>query len=52
MRPKIYFMLNGKRIVVESMKLDEKAFDENKDKVLIDGKNLNPCVLDIVFKPE
>ena len=36
MRPKIYFMLNGKRIVIESMKLDENLFQENKDKVLID----------------
>ena len=52
MRPKIYFMLNGKRVVIESMKLDEKAFSENKDKVLIDWKTLNPCVLDIIFKPE
>lgn len=36
MRPKIYFMLNGKRIVVENLKLDEKSFEENKDKILID----------------
>jgi hypothetical protein len=36
MWPKIYFMLNGKRVVIESMKLNEKAFSENKDKVLID----------------
>jgi hypothetical protein len=52
MRPKIYFMLNWKRIVVESMKLDENLFQENKDNVLIDWKTLNTCVLDIVFKPE
>jgi hypothetical protein len=45
-------MLNGKRVVIESMKLNEKAFSENKDKVLIDWKTLNPCVSDIVFKPE
>ena len=36
MRPKIYFMLNGKRVVVENLKLDEKSFEENKDKILID----------------
>jgi len=50
--PKIYFILNGKRVVVESMELNEKSFQENKDKVLIDWKNLNPCVTDIIFKPE
>jgi hypothetical protein len=36
MWPKIYFMLNGKRVVVENLELDEKSFGENKDKVLID----------------
>jgi hypothetical protein len=36
MRPKIYFILNGKRVVVENLKLDEKTFDENKSKILID----------------
>lgn len=52
MWPKIYFMMNGKRVVVESLKLDEKFFWEYKDNPLIDGKILNPCVLDIVLKPE
>ena len=52
MWPKIYFMMNWKRVVVENLKLDEKTFDENKDKVLIDWKILNPCVVDIVLKPE
>lgn len=50
--PKIYFMLNEKRIVIENIKLDEATFQENKNKVLIDWKNLNPCVIDIVLKPE
>ncbi len=52
MRPKIYFMLNWKRVVVESLKLDEKLFQENKNKVLIDWKMLNPSVIDISLKPE
>lgn len=52
MWPKIYFMMNGKRVVVENLKLDEKIFLGYKDKPLIDGKILNPCVLDIVLKPE
>lgn len=52
MRPKIYFMLNGKRVVIENLKLDEKSFEENKSNVLIDWKALNPCVVDIVLKPE
>jgi hypothetical protein len=29
-------MLNGKRVVVENLKLDEKNFEENKDNILID----------------
>jgi hypothetical protein len=29
-------MLNGKRVVVENLKLDEKRFEENKGNVLID----------------
>lgn len=52
MWPKIYFMMNGKRVVIESLKLDEKTFWENKNKPLIDGKILNPCVVDIILKPE
>ena len=52
MRPKIYFMLNWKRVVVESLKLDENLFQENKNKVLIDWKTLNPSVIDISLKPE
>jgi hypothetical protein len=36
MRPKIYFILNGKRVVIENLKLNEKTFEENKGKVLID----------------
>lgn len=52
MWPKIYFMLNWKRVVIEILKLDEKTFQAQKDKVLIDWKNLNPCVLEISLKPE
>lgn len=52
MRPKIYFMLNWKRVVVENLKLDEKLFQENKNQPLINWKNLNPCVIDIILKPE
>jgi hypothetical protein len=44
--------LNGKRVVIENLKLNEKTFEENKGKVLIDWKNLNPCVIDITLKPE
>lgn len=49
---KNYFMLNWKRVVIETLKLDEKTFQAQKDKVLIDWKNLNPCVLEISLKPE
>ena len=50
--PKIYFELNGKRVIIEELKLDEKIFEENKKNPLIEWKILNPAVIEIRLKPE
>lgn len=50
--PKIYFELNWKRVIIEELKLDEKLFEEHKNGLLFDGKNLNPAVIEIKVKPE
>ena len=52
LRPKIYFELNRKRVIIEELKLDENIFEENKNKDLIDWKHLNPAVTGIKVKPE
>ena len=51
-RPKIRFKLNDKVVIIEELQLDESKYDENKDKPLIQWKNLNPAVINIAIKPE
>jgi len=50
--PKIWFKLNDKVVIIEELKLDENKYNENKDKPLIEWKNLNPAVVNIAIKPE
>ena len=50
--PKIWFKLNEKVVIIEELKLDENKYNENKDKPLIEWKNLNPTVINIAIKPE
>ena len=50
--PKIYFMLNGKRVIIEELSLDGKLYKENQDTALLDKKTLNPAVISIRLKPE
>lgn len=67
LRPKIYFELNGKRVIVEELKLDENLFEENKKNTLLNLVSfrkevawtkwmtedlLNPSVIEIKVKPE
>lgn len=52
LRPKIYFMLNEKRVIIEEMKLSEPIYNSNDQSPLFIGKTLNPAVLDIRIKPE
>ena len=50
--PKIWFKLNEKIVIIEELQLDESKYNENKDKPLINWKNLNPTVVNIAIKPE
>lgn len=42
----------SKRVIIEKLILNEKAFEDNKEKMLFDGKILNECVEEIILKPE
>jgi methionyl-tRNA formyltransferase len=50
--PKIWFKLNEKIVIIEELQLDESKYNENKNKPLIEWKNLNPAVTNIAIKPE
>lgn len=51
--PKIFFIHNDKRIIIEELELDQNLFNSQKDNVLIDKSwSLNPCVKNIKLKPE
>lgn len=50
--PKIYFMMDEKRVIIESLKLSEPLYNSNDEVPLFQGKQLNPAVLDIQLKPE
>jgi methionyl-tRNA formyltransferase len=53
LRPKIYFMLEGKRVIIEELKLDEFAYNSNEQApVFQQDKQLNPAVENILLKPE
>ena len=63
--PKIYFMLpplikegdhdsggGFKRVIIESLKLNESVYNSNEEAPIFQDKNLNPAILDIQLKPE
>lgn len=52
LRPKIYFMVEGKRVIIEQLKLSEPLYNSNDELPLFQEKKLNPAVLDIQLKPE
>lgn len=52
LRPKIYFMLDNKRIIVETLKIDEPTYNSNDELPLFNKKELHPAVVDIILKPE
>lgn len=52
LRPKIHFLLNEKRVIIEEMKLSEPIYNSNDASPLFHGKELNKAVLDIKLKPE
>lgn len=50
--PKIYFILNDKRVIIEHLELNEPIYNSNDQTPLFQDKTLNPAVLDIQLKPE
>ncbi len=52
LRPKIYFILNGKRIIIEKLKLDEPIYNSNDEVPLFQDKELHPAIKNILLKPE
>ena len=52
LRPKIYFIMNGKRIIIEELKLSESVYNSNEETPLFKDRELNPAVIDIQLKPE
>ncbi len=52
LRPKIYFMINGKRVIIESLKLNEPLYNSNDELPLFQEETLHPAVSDIQLKPE
>ena len=50
--PKIYFMMNDKRVIIESLKLNESVYNSNEEAPVFQDKNINPAILDIQLKPE
>ncbi len=52
LRPKIYFMLDNKRIIIEELKLSEPLYNSNDEVPLFKDKALHPAVIDIQLKPE
>jgi hypothetical protein len=45
-------MVEGKRIIIEQLKLSEPLYNSNDELPLFQEKKLNPAVLDIQLKPE
>jgi len=39
-------------VIIEKITVDEKLFDEEKNKPLIQEKTLNKCITEILLKPE
>lgn len=50
--PKIYFMHKNVRVIIEKLVLDEKIFQEEKALPLIQWKELNDSVIELLVKPE
>ncbi len=50
--PKIYFMMNDKRVIIEELKINEPLYNSNDELPLFQGKQLHPAVSDIQIKPE
>jgi methionyl-tRNA formyltransferase len=52
LRPKIWFIRQDKKIIVEKLSLDETLFEIHKTTPLLDNGKLNLAVKEIIVKPE
>lgn len=52
LRPKIYFILHGKRVIIEELQLNEPLYNSNDETPLFNGNQINPAIQDIQLKPE
>lgn len=52
LRPKIYFMLGNKRVIIEELKLNEPLYNSNDEVPLFKKNELHPAIQAIKLKPE
>jgi len=53
LRPKVYFIHENKRIIIENLELDEETYSQQKNKPLLNINSiLNTCIKNIKVKPE
>jgi methionyl-tRNA formyltransferase len=52
LRPKIYFMLADKRVIIEKLQLSEPLYNSNDEVPLFRENELHPAVIEISLKPE
>lgn len=61
LRPKIYFIQDWKRVIIETLELNEETYQKQKDIALFNNEettqnkskvNLNSCIKNIELKPE
>ncbi|MDR0607366.1 MAG: hypothetical protein LBG52_03245 [Candidatus Peribacteria bacterium] len=52
LRPKVRFIRQDKRVIIERLTLDEELFEIHKHAPLLDNGKLNKAVKEILLKPE
>ncbi|MDR0860954.1 MAG: methionyl-tRNA formyltransferase [Candidatus Peribacteria bacterium] len=52
LRPKVRFVRQDKKVIIEKLTLDEELFEIHKSSPLLDNGKLNPAVKEIFLKPE
>jgi methionyl-tRNA formyltransferase len=52
LRPKIRFVRQDKKIIIENLTLDEELFEIHKTSPLLNNGKLNVAVKEILLKPE
>ncbi len=53
LRPKIYFMHNEKRVIIEQLDVDQNIYSKSKYSTIIDSDYIiHPCIRRLLVKPE